>query len=144
MVAGCCFGSCAWGATLMVGQVATSGRLEVTALGDQMNECARIEAAAKSGAILASKDLIERLDPDDAAATGVDAERIGIYAVGGTGGREREGDSRRRHDPRGQDLSTGAGTTAGTKLRATQTNSGQLKATQSSESDRIQLGLRIS
>ena len=39
-----------WGATLMVGQVATRGRLEVTALGDQMNECARIEAAAKDGA----------------------------------------------------------------------------------------------
>ena len=36
-----------WGATLMVGQVATRGRLEVTALGDQMNEAARIEAAAK-------------------------------------------------------------------------------------------------
>ena len=51
-----------WGATLMVGQVATSGRLEVTALGDQMNECARIEAAATGGAILASKDLIERLE----------------------------------------------------------------------------------
>ena len=30
-----------WGATLMVGQVATRGRLEVTALGDQMNEAAR-------------------------------------------------------------------------------------------------------
>ena len=65
-----------WGATLMVGQVATSGRLEVTALGDQMNEGARIEAAASVGAILASKDLIERLDSEDAAATGVDPEAI--------------------------------------------------------------------
>jgi class 3 adenylate cyclase len=36
-----------WGATLMVGQVATGGRLEVTALGDEMNEAARIESAAK-------------------------------------------------------------------------------------------------
>ena len=35
----------------MVGQVATRRRLEVTALGDQMNEGARIEAAAKDGAI---------------------------------------------------------------------------------------------
>lgn len=60
----------------MVGQVATSGRLEVTALGDQMNEGARIEAAASAGAILASKDLIERLDSEDAAATGVDPEAI--------------------------------------------------------------------
>jgi class 3 adenylate cyclase len=71
-----------WGATLMVGQVATSGRLEVTALGDQMNESARIEAAAKAGAILASKDLIERLDPDDASATGVDPERVAYTPLG--------------------------------------------------------------
>ena len=65
-----------WGATLMVGQVATSGRLEVTALGDQMNEGARIEAAATGGAILASKDLIERLDAADAKATGIDPDAI--------------------------------------------------------------------
>ena len=65
-----------WGATLMVGQVATSGRLEVTALGDQMNEGARIEAAATGGAILASKDLIERLDATDAQATGIDPDGI--------------------------------------------------------------------
>lgn len=67
-----------WGATLMVGQIATSGRLEVTALGDQMNECARIEAAAKDGAILTSKDLLERLDPDDAQDTDLDPDAI-IY-----------------------------------------------------------------
>jgi class 3 adenylate cyclase len=50
-----------WGATLMVGQVATGGRLEVTALGDEMNEAARIESAATGGDALASKLLIERL-----------------------------------------------------------------------------------
>jgi class 3 adenylate cyclase len=71
-----------WGATLMVGQVATSGRLEVTALGDQMNEGARIEAAATGGAILASKDLIERLDPDDAKATGIDPDAIAYTTLG--------------------------------------------------------------
>ncbi len=65
-----------WGATLMVGQVATSGRLEVTALGDQMNEGARIEAAATNGAILASKDLVERLDAADAQATGIEPDAI--------------------------------------------------------------------
>ncbi|MGI9083862.1 MAG: adenylate/guanylate cyclase domain-containing protein [Aeromicrobium sp.] len=65
-----------WGATLMVGQVATSGRLEVTALGDQMNEGARIEAAATGGAILASKDLVERLDTADALAAGIDPDAI--------------------------------------------------------------------
>ena len=66
-----------WGATLMVGQVATQGRLEVTALGDQMNEAARIEAAAKGGTILASKDLVERLEPPEAQAAGIDPEAIG-------------------------------------------------------------------
>jgi class 3 adenylate cyclase len=71
-----------WGSTLMVGQVATSGRLEVTALGDQMNEGARIEAAAKDGAILASKDLIERLDTDDAQATGIDPHSIAYKTLG--------------------------------------------------------------
>jgi class 3 adenylate cyclase len=71
-----------WGATLMVGQVATSGRLEVTALGDQMNEGARIEAAATGGAILASKDLIERLDATDAQATGIDPDRIAYSTLG--------------------------------------------------------------
>ena len=71
-----------WGATLMVGQVATSGRLEVTALGDQMNEGARIENAATGGAILASKDLVERLDPDDAKATGIDPDAIAYTTLG--------------------------------------------------------------
>ena len=71
-----------WGATLMVGQVATSGRLEVTALGDQMNEGARIEAAATDGAILASKDLIERLDVADAKATAIDPDSIAYTTLG--------------------------------------------------------------
>ncbi|MBK5111489.1 MAG: adenylate/guanylate cyclase domain-containing protein, partial [Thermoleophilia bacterium] len=65
-----------WGSTLMVGQVATRGRLEVTALGDQMNECARIEAVAATGSILASKELIERLEPEAAEAVGVDIEEV--------------------------------------------------------------------
>lgn len=55
-----------WGATLMVGQVSTRGRLEVTALGDEMNEAARIENAAHGGVVLASKDVIERLSSRDA------------------------------------------------------------------------------
>jgi len=71
-----------WGATLMIGQVATSGRLEVTALGDQMNEGARIEAAATSGAILASKDVIERLDVADAQATGLDPDTLAYTPLG--------------------------------------------------------------
>ncbi len=70
-----------WGATLMVGQVATSGRLEVTALGDQMNEAARIEAAAAGGAILASKDLVERLDAVDATATDIDPHTVAYITI---------------------------------------------------------------
>jgi class 3 adenylate cyclase len=65
-----------WGSTLMVGQVATRGRLEVTALGDQMNECARIEAVAATGSILASKELVERLEPEAAESVGVDIDEI--------------------------------------------------------------------
>ncbi len=65
-----------WGATLYVGQIATSGRAEVTALGDEVNEGARIEACATGGRALASKELLERLDPDDAAALDLDPDRV--------------------------------------------------------------------
>jgi class 3 adenylate cyclase len=67
-----------WGATLMVGQVSAGGRLEVTALGDEMNEAARIESVASRGAILCSKQLIERLDPQAAGELGLDRDRL-IY-----------------------------------------------------------------
>ncbi len=59
-----------WGARLMVGQVSTSGRLEVTALGDEMNEAARIENTAHGGVVLASKAVIEQLDAVDADVPG--------------------------------------------------------------------------
>ena len=71
-----------WGSTLTVGQVATSGRLEVTALGDQMNECARIEAAATGGSILASKELIERLDSRDAFEAEIDPGSVSYRLLG--------------------------------------------------------------
>lgn len=71
-----------WGATLMVGQVATSGRLEVTALGDEMNEAARIESAATGGVALASKLLLERLEPSAAADLGLDADALTYLTVG--------------------------------------------------------------
>jgi class 3 adenylate cyclase len=61
-----------WGSTPYVGQIATSGRTEVTAFGDEVNEGARIEACATGGRTLASKDLVERLEPDDAGALGLD------------------------------------------------------------------------
>lgn len=62
-----------WSGGLYIGQIVTGGRLEVTALGDEVNECARIEQSARGGAILASKGVIERLTPENAAAVGIDA-----------------------------------------------------------------------
>lgn len=56
-----------WGASLYVGSIISKGRSEVTALGDEVNNTARIEACATGGRTLASKDLLERLHPDDAA-----------------------------------------------------------------------------
>ncbi len=93
-----------WGATLMVGQVATRGRLEVTALGDQMNEGARIEAAAKDGAILASKDLIERLDSADAETTGLDLDALAYKPLGELDGASDKAIRGRRSHPRHRNL----------------------------------------
>ena len=56
-----------WGATLYMGQLVTGGRLEVTALGDEVNECARIQTAARDGQVLASKTLLEHLERADAS-----------------------------------------------------------------------------
>jgi class 3 adenylate cyclase len=70
-----------WGATLTVGQVSSYGRLEVTAMGDEMNEAARIEAIATNGRILASKDLLERLAPGDAAALELDVAQMHFTPV---------------------------------------------------------------
>lgn len=71
-----------WGSTVYVGSIATSGRFEVTALGDAVNEAARIEACASGGRALASKELIERLGPDDASALALDPDRIGYEQLG--------------------------------------------------------------
>jgi class 3 adenylate cyclase len=65
-----------WGASLYVGGIATPGRTEVTALGDEMNEAARIEACATGGRPLASKALIERLNKSDANELGLDTDHM--------------------------------------------------------------------
>jgi class 3 adenylate cyclase len=65
-----------WGGMLYMGQLVTGGRLEVTALGDEVNECARIQEVARDGAVLASKALIERLDLEDARRQGIDPEQL--------------------------------------------------------------------
>ena len=64
-----------WGGTLYMGQLHPGSRLDVTALGDEMNECARIQESARDGAALASKALLEQLQPADAAALGIDPDR---------------------------------------------------------------------
>lgn len=61
-----------WGPSLFMGQLVTGGRLEVTALGDEVNECARIEQSAASGQTLASKQLLEQIWPHDAATLDLD------------------------------------------------------------------------
>jgi class 3 adenylate cyclase len=71
-----------WGGALYMGQVVTGGRLEVTALGDEVNECARIQESARDGVVLASKPLIERLDPEHAKELGIDPDTAGYVTVG--------------------------------------------------------------
>jgi class 3 adenylate cyclase len=69
-----------WGGTLFMGQVVTGGRLEVTALGDEVNEGARIQQSARDGAVLASKALVERLSAEDGKRIGVDPEEV-VYTT---------------------------------------------------------------
>lgn len=70
-----------WGGTLYMGQVVTGGRLEVTALGDEVNEAARVQQAARDGAVLVSKSLVEHLDDHDAAQSGVDPHHVTYRAL---------------------------------------------------------------
>jgi class 3 adenylate cyclase len=69
-----------WGGTLFIGQVVTGGRLEVTALGDEVNEGARVQQAARDGALLASKALVERLTVEDGRRISVDPEEV-VYTT---------------------------------------------------------------
>ena len=59
-----------------MGRILTGGRSEVTALGDEVNEAARIEACATGGRTLASKALIERLNRADGDALDLDTAHI--------------------------------------------------------------------
>ncbi|HYP24217.1 MAG TPA: adenylate/guanylate cyclase domain-containing protein [Actinomycetota bacterium] len=65
-----------WGGSLYMGQLVPGGRLDVTALGDEVNEAARIQETAGAGETLASKQLVEQLTTDEAAALGVDVEKL--------------------------------------------------------------------
>lgn len=74
-----------WAAALYMGQIVTGGRLEVTALGDEVNQAARLQQSARDGEILASKNLVEQLAPDDAQAVGVDADALPYWTIGDLG-----------------------------------------------------------
>ena len=51
-----------WGPGVYLGQLVPGGRLDVTALGDEVNECARVEECARGGAVLVTKEAMELLD----------------------------------------------------------------------------------
>ncbi len=65
-----------WSGTLYMGQLVTGGRLEVTALGDEVNECARVQESARDGCVLATKVLVEHLTDADADDLGIDADGV--------------------------------------------------------------------
>ncbi len=65
-----------WGGSLYMGQLVPGGRLDVTALGDEVNEAARLQEAAPHGNTLASKQLLEQLTMKDAGALGVDVDTL--------------------------------------------------------------------
>ena len=71
-----------WGATPYIGSIISGARAEVTALGDEINEAARIEASASGGRSLASKPLLERLSRADAEALDIDTEHVAYTQLG--------------------------------------------------------------
>jgi class 3 adenylate cyclase len=72
-----------WGPGVYLGQLVLGGRLEVTALGDEVNECARIQECARSGAVLASKQVMELLSADDAASVEIDLAALRYESLAG-------------------------------------------------------------
>jgi class 3 adenylate cyclase len=65
-----------WGGSLYMGQLVPGSRLDVSALGDEVNEAARIQELAGPDETVVSKQLLEQLLPDDAASLGIDLEKI--------------------------------------------------------------------
>ena len=61
-----------WGPGLYLGQLVPGGRLEITAIGDEVNQAARIQECARDGSVLASKAFVELLARDDLGELGVD------------------------------------------------------------------------
>lgn len=71
-----------WGSSLYIGQLVPGGRLDITALGDAVNECARIQECAEPHETLTSKQLIEHLSAEDAACLGIDPDKIRYRPLG--------------------------------------------------------------
>ncbi|MGH2756115.1 MAG: hypothetical protein ACRDLB_17015, partial [Actinomycetota bacterium] len=65
-----------WGGGLYMGQLVPGGRLDVTALGDEVTEAARVQEAAPEGETLVSKYLVEQLNEEDARALRIDVANI--------------------------------------------------------------------
>jgi class 3 adenylate cyclase len=65
-----------WGPGVFLGQLVPDGRLDVTALGDEVNECARVTECARDGSLLVTKAALELLDGDALGHLGIDAERV--------------------------------------------------------------------
>lgn len=65
-----------WGTNLYMGQLVPGGRLDVTALGDEVNETSRIEQAAGPHQTLASKQLLEGLSAEHAHELGLHTQRL--------------------------------------------------------------------
>ena len=76
------FWSAPLGLTLYVGWIITVGRSKVTAIGDEVNEAARIEACATGGRTFASKLLVERLNTSDAQALAIDSQHATYTLLG--------------------------------------------------------------
>lgn len=70
-----------WGTSLFVGQLVPGGRLDLTALGDSVNECARIQEAASGGQVLASKHFLEHLSEHAISDAGLDLDTVVYQTV---------------------------------------------------------------
>lgn len=64
-----------WGTHVYVGQLA-AGPPNVAALGDDVNEAARLHEIAGANEMIASKQILEQLSDDDAARLGLDIDRM--------------------------------------------------------------------
>ena len=71
-----------WGGTLYMGQLVPGSRLDVTALGDEVNQALRVQEVAGGGETLVSKQLLEQLTDEDAQMLGIDVDRVSYRLLG--------------------------------------------------------------